>query len=297
MATIGDLVDKTRQMVWGGLTEPLNLLADDYTPGSGVIKILHPRLGVAPGALACVGLNTFYVMAVSSDGQTLQVLPSADGGPDEAHVAGEVVRLRPRATTWSIFREIHDAIADMSSPRTGLFWMATFESAPNHSSDMYPLPQTWWDASNQPQRMIRARWEDRGSGTWTTLHTAEWQVERYAVRIFQPAESAARYEFTFAWPFLTPSSLDDDLFDLGLTEKSTQDIPPLRAAGRLALTAEGRRNQPFSQGDSRRPEEVPMSANTSVSREFMREYREAVMAERTRLQGLFEFEMRIGDEP
>lgn len=296
MATIGDLVNKTREMIWGGLTDPLNVLAEDYTPGQGEITLQYARAGVAPGSLVTVGLNTFYVMQQSSDQRTLLVLPKADGGPDEAALAGSVVRLRPKATDWSIFREIHDAIADMASPRTGLFWAATFETQANSHNSMYPLPQTWWDADNQPNRMIRARWRQTGTGRWFPLHTAEWQVERYALHVYQEPVEASTFEFTFAFPYLTPSSLADECFDLGLTEKSTQDIPPLRAAARLSLTLEGRRAQPFAQGDSRRPEEVPITASLGVTREFMREYREAVMAERTRLQGLWDFQQRMGDE-
>ena len=115
--------------------------------------------------------------------------------------------------------------------------------------------------------------------------------------IHKPILDATKYEFTFGFPFNAPTALDNDCFELGLTEKSQQDIPPLRAAARLALSVEGRRAQPMSQGDSRRPEEVPMTASVTVAREFSREYREAVMAERSRLQALFGFQMRVGDEP
>lgn len=297
MPTIRDLVDKTRQMVWGSTTDPLNVLSQDYTPGDSTISLAYNARGVTSGSLVSVGLNTFYVLQQSSDQATLSVLPGADGGPNEAVNAGAVVRLRPKATDWSIFREVHDAIVDMSSPRTGLFWGASFTAAPRYNTDMYPMPQTWWDADNQPQRMLRARWRERGTGSYYTLHSAEWQPERFAVRIYQEPDNASEYEFTFGFPFLAPSSLDDECFDLGMTERSTQDIPPLRAASRLALSVEGRRAQPFAQGDSRRPDEVPMTASVTVAREFSREYREAVMAERTRLQSLWDFQMRMGDEP
>ena len=294
--TISDLVDKTRSMVFGGSADTLNVLADDYVAGSGNLRLQYPNRGISNGSLLSVGLNTLYVLAANGDGSSFTVLPSADGGPDTNVISGTVVRCRPKVTTWAVFREIHDAIVDMASPKTGLFQALSFTSTVRHNSSTYPLPQDWWDDALGPQRLVRARYRETGTDNWLPLHSAEYQVERYAVRVVHEPENALQYEFTFGFPFYSPQALDDTCDDLGLTEKSQQDIPPLRAAARLSLGVEGRRTQPFAQGDSRRPEEVPITASLSVSREFDRQYREAVMAERSRLVGLFGFQTRIGDE-
>lgn len=295
MTTVGDLVDKTRQMVWGSISEPMNVLAEDYTAGGDTIKLQYSTRGIGMGSLVSCGLNTFYVLAQSGDERTLTVIPAADGGPDDDCLAGSIVRLKPKATTWSIFREIHDAIVDMSSPRTGLFVPLAFEANPHYNSDLYTVPEEWLTGGVDPQRLVRARYKIRGEDTWQPLHSVDWMAERWAVRIYFPPDNASKYEFTFGFPYVNPTSLADDVADLGL-QKSTQDIPPLRAAQRLALSVEGRRAQPFAQGDSRRPEEVPVTASLGVSRDFGREYREAVMAERSRLQAMFSFQTRVGDE-
>lgn len=295
--TASDLVEKVRSMLWGGAGDTLNALAADYTAGSGTLSLQIPNRAVGSGNLISVGLNTFYVVA-NADGTSLSVLPAADGGPDQDIVAGTIARIKPRSTTWSIFREIHDAIVDMGSPRTGLFQALSFEAvAQQDPTRMYALPTGWWDDALGPQRLVRARWRPRGINTWETLHSAEYLVERYAVRVAREPIEAAQYQFTFAFPFYAPQALTDEMDDLGLTEKSQQDIPPLRAAARLSLGVEGRRVQPFSQGDARRAEEVPITASLSVAREFNREYREAVMAERSRLQSLWSFTRPLGDMP
>lgn len=293
--TIGDLVEKTRQMTFGSVSDPLGRTTTDRLVGGSQLAV-DTIQKVQPGALICCDLNTFYVMSVSSDGKTFNVIPSADGGPDVDCVTGDIVRLAPRATTWSIFREIHDAIADMASPRSGLFQPIEFESDRAGFSGEYQFPQGWFDATTMPQRFVHGFYQVSASDGWRELSTAEWNVEQYAVKIVNEPPDARRYRFVFGLPYRTPEGLTDELFDLGLTEKSTQDIPPLRAAARLALTQEGIRAQLKAQGDSRRPTEVPPRANTSIHDDWMRQYQEAVYAEASRLRRLFPARFAIGDD-
>lgn len=297
--TIEDLVEKTRSMVWGSQMDTLSLLGEPYVPGSGTVvlqeNILAPGSAVQ-GGLLCVGLNTFYILRQSTDGKTLTVIPKADGGPEVAVPSGALVRAKPKATTWSIFREIHDAIADMASPRTGLYRALHYELPRAGFTGMYSFPQGWFDAAVQPQKLVGVHYQALANGEWLPIHTAEWNVQQYAVRILSEPEDARTYRFTFAFPYYTPENLTDELFDLGLTEKSTQDIPPLRAAARLALSLEGQRVQPKAQGDSRRPGEVPPRSNAAMSDDWMRAYEEAVRAEASRLRALFPYRFAIGDD-
>jgi hypothetical protein len=96
-------------------------------------------------------------------------------------------------------------------------------------------------------------------------------------------------------PYLTPTGLSDEMFDLGLTEKSTQNLPPLRAAARIAMGLEMQRLQQKAQGDSRRPSEVPPTSNSSMAREWERQFTAGVDAEKTRLQRLFSYKFPIGE--
>jgi hypothetical protein len=61
------------------------------------------------------------------------------------------------------------------------------------------------------------------------------------------------------------------------------DIPVLGAAIELLLTTESRRTQVQTQGDSRRPEEVPISSNSAIAGQLQREYQSRVREEMTRL--------------
>jgi hypothetical protein len=61
------------------------------------------------------------------------------------------------------------------------------------------------------------------------------------------------------------------------------DIPPLGAASNLLRTTESRRTQISSQGDTRRPDEVPVSSNSSIASQLDRQYRDRVQEEMIRL--------------
>jgi hypothetical protein len=205
-----------------------------------------------------------------------------------------VVIVKPKTTTWAIFREIHDAIADLASPLSGLYQPLSFEADYNYQG-FYSVPQTWFDAAVQPQRFIRASYRINPEQNWIPIFGAEWLVERYAVQILDQPSEARRLEFTFGMPYLTPTGLSDEMFDLGLTEKSTQNLPPLRAAARIAMGLEMQRLQQKAQGDSRRPSEVPPTSNSSMAREWERQFTAGVDAEKTRLQRLFSYKFPIGE--
>lgn len=286
MPTMDDLVKKTRGMLFGGMGDTLARTATQYNPGDTTFN-LQDRVQIGAGSLISCDLNTFYVSGVTADGTTMKIIAGADGGPDMPCAANSIARIKPKATNWSIFRELVDAIVDLASPRSGIFWADSFQLPVNFVEGLYPLPPTWWEAQNFPLKMLKVRAKRSGIDDWLDVGGALWLPERFAVRVPYIPEDCLVLEFTFAWPFLTPAELTDDLFDLGLTERSTQDLPPLRAAGMLALGVEGRRAQPYSQGDTRRPEEVPTTTSLGVERDFLREYRERVMAEQSRLQALW----------
>jgi hypothetical protein len=61
------------------------------------------------------------------------------------------------------------------------------------------------------------------------------------------------------------------------------DIPALGAAVKLLFTTESRRTQVSTQGDSRRPDEVPVSSNSAIAGQMSRLYKARVQEEMSRL--------------
>ena len=283
MTLLRDMVEETRSMLQGTLADEISILQGAYTPGSGAVQLQYPKKNLQPGSLISVGLNTFYVLGADASGQNLAVHASADGGPDVAVAGGEVVRIRPRYSTWAIFREIQREIQTMSSPRSGLYAFGSFTASTNWLNGTYPLPASW--APQQPVKLLMARYKAFGRQWWQRIE-AEWQPDQNMVRIFGVQPRGGSVEFVLSFPYLTPTTLDDVAAALGLNE-FTDNIPCLGAAANLSRSGEARRNQTTAQGDSRRPNEVPPGSILGVSREFARQQQEQINDETARLVSMF----------
>jgi len=280
-----------RSMLTGSLLDEVSVLANAYDPAlDEKITLRYPKRSLAQGSVVCVGLNTFMVMAVSGDGAELSVLPSMDGGPHVAVPAGAIINLRPQFTTWAIVRELQSEIDAMSSRDTGLFAPVEFlfDSIDRHNGTyeiVFPA-----GPPDQPPiipfRLLKAEYQVSGVDAWNTFTEAEFQQSAMAVRVFSDPAAVVSYKFTLAVPFGKIVDLDTDLADIGISNYLT-DIPIYGAASTMAMGWEGRRTQPFAQGDSRRSSEVAVSANSSLSRLFRLRQQEAINEELSRLIGIY----------
>lgn len=289
MTTVGVLVEQVRSTLMGSLTDEISILGEDYVAGSGQVVLKYAKKNIGPGGgLVCVGLNTFYVLAVNAAGDTLTVHPGADGGPEVNVTAGEVVRFKPTYTTWSIFREWCNELSSMSSPNNGLYAFGSFESSPNWQSGTYALPDAWATAGEFPLRLLIARYKQRGHTSWQAI-SGEWQADGNEVRIYGEQPNASSIEFVLAFPFKQPVDLTTDPADCGLNENNW-DIPGLGAMETLSRGGESRRMNPSSQGDPRRAAEIPTGANIGISREWGRKQAERMQEELTRLQAQFGYQ-------
>lgn len=290
MTTMADLVAEVHSMIMGSMPSEISLLAENYTPGDSTLTLLYPKKTLNAGSIISVGLNTFQILAADAVGQVLTVYAKADGGPDLPASSGDLVRIKPRYTDWSVFREINGEIITMSSPASGLYAVATFTSTPDYVNGTYTLPVEW---TAIPQRLLRVRYQKLGTDSFQTLRNAEWQPESQQVRIYGAQPGASQIEFTFAFPFSVTDSLTTDVTTLGLST-FTQDIPGLGAAANLLRATEGRRQQVFSQGDPRRPDEISPGANIGLSREFARIQSERISQEAARLLTQYGYQMSVG---
>jgi hypothetical protein len=271
-------------MMTGALLDEVSVLLQPYDPTvDEQIVLKYPKRTIGVGSTLCVGLNTFTAMAVSGDGALVTVLPSRDGGPAVAAPADEIVVIRPQFTTWSIVREAQSEIDSMSSPDVGLFDPFQFEASVDDVSGTYVVPTQ--PDGRVPFRMLKAEWRIEGTDAWQAFTEAEWQPNTNTIRVFSQPDGR-RVRFTMAFPFGTIVDLDTDLRTIGIPPEF-EDIVTLGAASTLALGWEGRRTQPFSQGDSRRAGEVVVGGSASLSRQFKAKQQQRINEELARLTRLF----------
>ena len=284
MTTIEAAVATVRSMMTGALLDEVSVLLEPYDPALNEQIILkYPKRQIGVGSTLCVGLNTLTAMAVSGDGSIITVIPARDGGPQQAVPANEIVVIRPQFTTWSVVREIQSEIDAMSSPNVGLYHPFQFEAAVDDVNGTYVVPSM--PDGRTPIRLLKSEYRIEGTDAWQAFTDAEYQPNTNTIRVFfQP--DGRRVRFTVAMPFGKITDLTSTFLDVGV-EGSQEDIALYGAAATLALGWEGRRTQPFSQGEARRANEVVVGSNASLSRQFKARQQEAIADELARLTRLF----------
>ena len=281
-ATLTDLVEQTRSMLQGSLADEASVLAEPFIAGSGQVALKYPKKNIIVGSVVTCGINTWYVLEATSDGSGLIVLEGYDGGPSADVPAGTIVRVRPIFTNWSVYREIHQEIAEMSSPKHGLWWPFTVTYTRNWTDDTYPFEPNTLGVT--PLRLVRGRYQIPGTQAWGNVQSAEWMPEQSMTRVRSSVSDANTIELTYAMAFLMPPTLDlsTPLDAMGLTG-NLANIPSLGAASALSLASEGRRQQPFAQGDPRRATEVGYGANIGISRMWQQQKEDMISSELARL--------------
>jgi len=284
MPTVRDAVNDVRRIVYGSLTEQINLVNQSASAGSTVLTLEMDVDGIQKGTMISSGLNVWFVKGVSPQTNEVFVIPGYDGAPLEPAEPGDIVYIRPRMTEWYAFNAINDEIRRLSSPTQGLYTIGRWVTRVDPSYQTYDVPVF---ARNMIQ-ITRVRFRVPGTPDyWMDLPNVAWRWQSESdvprVILLRNIPSATEVEFTYQAPFTPAASLDDDLVtDCGLSDSMT-DIPPLGAAIMLLRTTEARRNQIQTQGDARRAGEVQTTGNSTIASQLEREYRSRVNDEYARL--------------
>lgn len=284
MTTVQDLVSDVRRKVYGSMTENVNLFQTSASAGQTSLQLELGVDGIQRGMLISSGLNVWFVKGVYSTDNTVFVIPGYDNSPQNPVAPGDLVYIRPRMTDWYAFNAINDQLRRLSSPDAGLYRIGTWVAEVDPTYQTYAVPIEATDMIN----VLRVRWRWPGTpDVWSDLAPRHYRwvysTEQNNIRLLLSIPSGTEIEFTYKAPFVQATSLaDDPVADLGLSE-SMVDIPSLGAAIDLLRTTESRRTQVSTQGDSRRPEEVPVSSNSAIAAQLDREYKQRIQDEMTRL--------------
>ena len=284
MTTIQDMVADVRRRVYGTMTENVNLIQTSASAGQTSIQLELGVDGIQKGMLLSSGLNVWFVKGVYSTTNTVYVIPGYDGSPQSAVADGDMVYVRPRMTDWFAFNAINDVLRRLSSPEIGLYKVGTWTAEVDATYQTYPVPTAAQGMTN----ILRVRWRVPGTtDVWTDLPDRMWRwvysADQNNIRILRNIPSGTDVEFTYKAPFTLATSLSTDPVATCGLSSSMLDIPALGAAAMLLRTTEARRGQVQTQGDSRRPEEVPVTANSSIATQLDREFRNRVQEEMIRL--------------
>jgi hypothetical protein len=263
------------------MSEQINLLAEPHRKDTDRIALQLDTQGITPGMILSCGLNVWFVKETTPATKTVYVVPGYDGSPSHNAEAGSVVTVKPRATDWQLFGDVNRAIQSMSSPVSGLYRVG-YETSVAEFGHWGTYRINTFDVQSIISVRVRAPWDAQGREVQD--RDWRWNSKDGTIRVLNPEFSwATSVDVTYRAPFLTAQGLDTDLVATCGLSDSMLDIPPLGAAAGLLLATEGRRAQVTSQGDSRRPGEVPPGSNSSAAREMRRRYEQRVNDEAARL--------------
>lgn len=283
MTTASDLVNRTRGLVTGSMSETLNVLGKDYAPGDGRLSLKVPTPLISGGMLLSAGLNVFYVANTSETTGTLEVLASPNGEPDLPLTAGTILRVKPRFTDWLIFCSVNEQIDMMSSPANGLYTTATWTDRVDPAWNTYQVPEAYLGMID----LMRVRHKVVGSpDQWTDLR--QWSIQHNSeggsvIRIFQRDIQFGDLEFVAKMPMKRAATLDSNIETDCLLSPTMVDIPVLGSAGWLMLGAEGQRVHQRATGEGRRPDEVSVGASGNLGQSLLRQRDKRIDEEMARL--------------
>lgn len=284
MTTMANLVADVRRMTYGSMSEKINIVK---TSASAVVDSVSLELdvsGIQEGMILSSGLNVWYVKGTSVSDRRVFVVPGIDNSPSEPVAAGDMVFVRPRMTDWYAFNQLNDEIRQLSAPSNGLFQLKSFtlDVDPTHQS--YDVPS----AASDMMSLSRVRYRLPGTpDVYIDLPTHAWRWQTGTgtnrIQLLRNIPVGTEVQFVYKAPFSVASSLTTDVVtECGLSDTMV-DIPPLGVSMMLLHTTESRRVQVQTQGDARRADEVPATANSNAASQLRRLYRERVQDEYARL--------------
>lgn len=284
MTTVYDVCADARRMAYGSMSEQINVAAANVVSGGSSISLQLDATGITPGTIISSGLNVWYVTSVSTQNNSVAVIPGYDNAPKVAVTQGDIIRIKPRVTDWYLFSLFNDEVRKLSSTTSGLYKIGYWATTVEPSYQTYEVPTAAVDMVN----LLRVRYRIPGTpDVWTALNPSSynWQATPNGnrVQILINIPSGTDIEFTYKGPFTAATSLNDDVVDdCGFADSMT-DIPALGMVTTLLRTTDARRNQISTQGDSRRASEVGPSTNLSSAAAFDRDYKARIQDEYARL--------------
>ena len=282
--TMSDMVAEVRRLVYGTLTEQLNLIKKDYAPNQTEIFLDMDTSQIQPGMILSSDLNVWYVRNVNSGSRSVRVIPGYDNAPKVGGKAGDFVYIRPRMTEWYAFSQLNNQFRLLSAPGRGLYQVGSWLAPVNSTYQTYEIPRELPLYGEAFDSIVRIRYRLPGTpDVWYELQNKSYRVMDDKIQLlYNVPTGGAELEFTYRARFNQAKALTDDVgVDVGLQE-SAWDIPPLGVAINLIRTTESRRNQVQTQTDARRGAEVPPESNIMDATRLERQYNARVNEEYAR---------------
>lgn len=286
MSTGTVVINRTLRQMLSGTVEQRNKLATalSNTTGTSVV-CLYDLDGLRAGAVFEIDSELFYVWQADVGAKTLTVERGFNGTTAATHAAGAVITLNPRFPRSQVLEALNDELRDLSSPFHGLFQVKTFDYDYNGSDTFINLPPVAevLDILTVHVRILSDDYKQvRKFKLVRDMPTDDFSSS-FALKFEQPVDSG-RLRIVYKAPFTTLTNEGQSLVNYAGLPASCEDIVNLGVQIRMMAPRELKRNFTESQGDTRRPEEVPVGGVTSSLTQLIRMRRDRITAESARLK-------------
>lgn len=284
MSTASTVINRTLRQLLSGTVEQRNKLAVTINATTTSVVVSYDVAGLRPGSVFEIDSELFYVWEVNSGTKTLTVERAFNGTTAAAHTAGAIVTVNPRFPRAQVLEAINDELADLSSPMHGLFQVKSIDIDYNGSDDFLNLASV---ASILDIISVHVRYTSddyiniRRFKLVRDLPTDDFS-SGFALR-FDEAVRQGRMRIVYKAPFTSLTNETQNLVTFGGLPATCEDIVNLGVQIRLMAPREIKRNFTESQGDTRRPDEVPAGAVGSSITNLIRMRRDRITAEAARL--------------
>ncbi len=292
MTTAGTLVTRVAQELLGGTVEERNKLASPLTSTGTTVTFLYSVGSIRANSVFEIGSELLYAWTVNTSAKTAEVERAYGGTTATAHDTGAPVNVSPRFPRRQILTALNHELIDLSSPMNGLFQMKTVDIAYNGSDRMVDMTGVTniFDVYDVRYRYLNDDYPIvRNVRFLSNMPTADFPSGN--VLAFDEGVRSGTVRVLYKAPYTTFTSEASTIVSSGAPAE-IDDLLVLGSQIRMIAGREIKRNFTESQGDTRRPDEVPPGAVVNSVIGLQRLRRDRILAESARLARLYPTRIR-----
>lgn len=293
MSTAGALITRASRQLLSGTVEERNKLAATVTSGDTSMTLSYDLGGVRAGAVIECETELLYVWEAVPATKTITVERGYAGTTAASHSSGAIVTLNPRFPRAQMLDALNFELDDLSSTANGLYRVVAASLSYNGSDRQINITS----ATNIIDIIdVRLRYlaDDypiiRGVRLQRQLPTTDF-ASGFAL-VLDDLVMAGTLRVTYKAPFVRASTESSDLQTDCFFPVTAEDIIEMGVVLRMMAGREIKRSFIESQGDTRRPDEVPPGASRDSVANIQRLRRERIIAEAARLKAQYPLTFR-----
>lgn len=284
MSSVGTVVDRTLRQLMSGTVEERNKTTLAINASTTTVTFQYDLSGIRPGGVIQIDSELMYVWEISAGSKSVTVERGWNGTTAAAHAASSVATVDPKFPRAQILEAMNAELDDLASPMNGLFQIKILELNYNGTDLMINLPTTdkIIDLISVSLRYISTDYiKVRRCRLIRDLPNDDFNTG-YAIR-FDEQVRAGRMIIVYKSPFTNITTETQNIQNVTGLPTSCEDILIIGSQIRLVGPREIKRNFTESQGDTRRPDEVPSGSVSNSITNLLRMRRDRITSEAAKL--------------